>query len=225
MSRVLLTIVHVHRMEGTGGHVRTRCNLLIVGVVIGLIAASCGGSSDDAASSGSETTATTSGASDASTTTSAESTETTEAPDTGGGATESTATVTIDGVDYVFDDASVGATCDSDFFGGFFAVLRGEDMATNFEVELWNEGTGDGTRLPRAGMKVEANGEILDLEADPETSWPAAEAGSSYVGPFTYEGNSASGTIHFINTEVAYNADLAPLEPIVAEFEVTCADG
>ena len=203
---------------------RTRVKLLMIGMVVGLITASCGGSSDDAGTSGTDASTTTTAASSESTTTAAgASTETTKAPDTSGD--ETSATVTIDGVAYVFGDNAAPATCTPDFFGGFFAVLYSEDASANFEVELWNEGTGDGERLPTAGMKVEANGEILDLEANPETSWPAAEAGTSYVGPFTYEGTTASGTIHFINTEVAYNADLAPLEPIVAEFEVVCADG
>lgn len=205
---------------------RIRAKLLTVGLVVGLIAASCGGSSDDAGTSGTdESTTTTTASSDATTTTAGTATETTGAQGSGGGATESTATVTIDGVAYVFGENFAAATCTPDFFGGFFAVLYSEDASANFQVELWNEGTGDGTRLPTAGMNVEADGEILDLEADPEKSWPAAEAGTSFVGPFTYGGNTASGTIHFINTEVAYNADLAPLEPIVAEFEVVCADG
>ena len=196
----------------------------MVGMVVGLIAASCGGSSDDSGTSGTDAPTTTIAASSESTTTVAgASTETTKAPDTSGG--ETSATVTIDGVEYVFGDNAPGDTCNPDLFGGFFAVLHGEDVSTNFSVELWNEGTGDGKQVTTAGMKVEVNGETLDLEADPETSWPAAEAGSSYVEPFTYEGDRASGTIHFINTEVAYNADLAPLEPIVAEFEVVCAAG
>lgn len=41
---------------------------------------------------------------------------------------------------------------------------------------------------------------------------------------FSYEGNRAEGTASFIDTEVAYNADLLPLDPILADFEVVCAE-
>jgi hypothetical protein len=197
----------------------------MVALVVGVIAASCGGSSDDAEPSGGDATTTSVASGGSATTTAADGggTTTTAAPSSGAG--KSIGTVTIDGVDYVFGDNGPAATCDPDFFGGFFAVLYSEDLTGNFSVELWNEGTGDGNQVPSAQMKVEANGETLDLDAIPDKSWPAAEAGSSYIDSFVYEGNTASGTIYFINSEVAYNADLAPLDPIVADFTVTCADG
>ena len=204
---------------------RMRLVLLFVGVGLALVAAGCGDgsddtASDDTASDDTEVTSTTTAAAAESSTTSASTETTTPTP---GESTESTARVTIDGVVYEFGDHGPPATCSPDFFGGFFAVLYSEDLSENFTVELWNEGAGDGQQTTAAGMKVDADGETLDLEANPEQSWPAAEAGTSYVGPFAYEGNRASGTIHFINSEVAYNADLAPLDPIVAEFEVECA--
>jgi hypothetical protein len=133
--------------------------------------------------------------------------------------------VTIDGVEYRFGDTGPGATCDSEFFGGFFAVLRTEDMAGVFNVELWNPGAGDGKQTTNASMNVTVNGEKLDLEANPEKEWPAAALGSSKVDSFSYEGDTAQGSISFINTEVAYNAALAPLDPIHATFTVTCASG
>ena len=133
--------------------------------------------------------------------------------------------MTIDGVSYDFGANGPAATCNPDLFGGFFAVLSSPDLAAGFSVALWNEGAGDGEQVSTATMKVEAGGETLDLEADPEMFWPAAEAGTSYVGDFSYDGNRAEGMIYFINSEVAYDASLAPLDQIVAEFEVVCADG
>lgn len=202
----------------------SRQGLAIIGLIVALLAASCGGSSEEPEPSGGDTaTTTTTGSTDTSTTAPDNATNTTQAPPAS--ASETSATVTIDGVDYHFGDNRPGDTCSPDFFGGFFAVLGGEDFEGNFSVELWNEGTGGGTDVSNASLKMEVNGETLDLEANPENSWPAAEAGTSFVDPFTYEGNTASGTIAFINEEVAYNADLAPLDPIVADFTVTCADG
>lgn len=208
---------------------------LAVGTVfIAVIAAACGGGdSDDGESGATNAPATTTTAPAAPETT--EAAGTTEAPqaaepepgttEPAAGATESAATVIIDGTSYPFGANGPAATCDPSFFGGFFAVLHTPDLGGNFSVELWKEGTGDGEQVSGATMKVEAEGEGLDLDADPEMSWPAAEAGTSYVGEFNYEGNRVDGTIYFINSEVAYDASLAPLDPIVAEFEIVCAEG
>ena len=198
---------------------RLRWTALTLAMVI--LVAACGGSTTDPAD---DPTTTTAGAS-VSTTTAAPSATTPPATTPGAGDGSSQAVVTIEGVEYRFEDSGAGSTCDSDFFGGFFAVLRTADLASVFSVELWNPGTGDGKQIPSATMNVIHNGEELDLEADPETAWPAADAGTSFVGPFSYEGNTAQGTITFINTEVAWNADLKPLAPIEATFTVTCASG
>lgn len=199
-------------------------------VFIALIAAACGGGDSDTGESGTTDAPVTTTAAPAAPQTTAIA-DTTEAPQpdepapAGSEASgESTATVTIDGVSYEFGANGPAATCDPTFFGGFFAVLYSPDLSDNFAVELWKEGTGDGEQVSGATMNVDAGGETLDLEADPEMSWPAAEAGTSYVSEFNYDGNRAEGTIYFINSEVAYDASLAPLDAIVAEFEVVCAD-
>lgn len=204
----------------------SRLGLFIVVVAVGLLAAACGGSSDDGdASDTGASVATTAASAVTDTTETPGSTDAPQSDEQTSEAGESAATVTIDGVAYEFGANGPAATCEPDFFGGFFAVLVSTDLTANFSVELWNEGAGDGEQVSNATMLVEADGEILDLAANPESSWPAAEAGSSYIDTFTYEGNRANGTIYFINTEVAYNADLAPLDPIVGEFEIVCADG
>lgn len=135
---------------------------------------------------------------------------------------ESYARVTIDGTTYEFGENGPAATCNPDFFGGFSAVLYTEDSTGYFQVELWEEGTGEGR--PVSGiMETQIDGTNVDLVADPEGTWPAVEEGSSFIEPFSYEGNRAEGSISFIDTEVAYNADLFPLDPVIAEFEVVCA--
>lgn len=133
---------------------------------------------------------------------------------------ESYARVTIDGTTYEFGEYGPGTTCNPDFFGGFFAVLRTEDVTGVFEIENAPDGA------MTAGMNVNADGTELGLEADPEQEefWPAVEEGSSFVESFTKEGNRAVGTISFIDTEVAFDASLFPLDPILAEFEVVCAE-
>ncbi len=211
---------------------------LAVGTVfIAVIAAACGGGDSDAEETDATTAPapTTAAPAAPETTEAAGSTEapqpdepapdTTESGATESAVTESAASVTIDGVPYEFASNGPAATCNPDFFGGFLAVLYTPDLGGNFSVELWDDGSGDGAQVPAARMTVDAGGEILDLEADPDMSWPAAEAGTSYVADFSYEGSRAEGTIYFINNEVAFDASLAPLEAIVAEFEVVCADG
>lgn len=184
--------------------------------------AACGGS--DNGSAGDDAATTTAAQTDTSSTAAPSNTT---SPETalGAGDGSSRAVVTIDGADYQFGAEGPGSTCDPDFFGGFFAVLRTEDLAGVFSIELWNPGTGDGKQTPTASFNMTVNGEKLDLEANPEREWPAAEAGTSKVDSFTYEGDTAQGSISFINAEVAYNADLAPLAPIKATFTVTCATG
>jgi hypothetical protein len=200
---------------------------LAVGVVfIAVIAAACGGGANEGEPAGTDPPAATTAAPTAPQTTAA--TGATDAPqpaESEPGASESVATVTIEGTSYVFGANGPAATCKPNFFGGFFAVLYSPDLGANFSLELWNEGAGDGEQVSAATMKVDTGGETLDLDANPEMSWPAAELGSSYVGDFSYEGHRAEGMIYFINSEVAYDASLAPLDPIVAEFEVVCADG
>lgn len=202
---------------------------LAVGTIfIAVVTAACGGgdSADGEPGATDAPAATTAAPTSAPQTT--EAANTTQAPqptEGAAGATESAGTVTIDGASYEFGANGPAATCKPDFFGGFFAVLYSPDLAATFSVELWNAGTGDGEQVSAARMKVDAGGETLDLDANPEMSWPAAVAGTSYVDNFSYEGNRAAGMIYFINNEVAYDASLAPLDPIVAEFEVVCADG
>lgn len=187
--------------------------------ITAMVLAACGGGGEDPAAEATEATQ-------------ASPTETTGAPEVDDSDTEpagitetddSYALVTIDGTTYEFGENGPAATCSPDFFGGFFAVLYTEDLSGGFEVELWNDGVAD-DRSTTARMNVEDDGTTLDLEADPDGTWPAVEDGTSFVESFSYEGNRAEGTASFIDTEVAYNADLLPLDPILADFEVVCAE-
>ncbi len=189
---------------------------LVIGAM-SLLAAACGGGGSDT-QSGETTSPTVAGSTDAP----VETTTTAATPGEPASAGESVAIVTIDGTEYEFGMAGPAATCNPDFFGGFFVVLYTPDLSGVFQFELWNEGAGEG-RSNKAGMSIEVDGTEMDLEADPEGQWPAVADGTSFVDSFSYEGNQAEGTISFIDTEVAYNGDLFPLDPVIADFTVTCA--
>jgi hypothetical protein len=187
---------------------------------LGMLTAACGGGGEGGPTDGGLTTSTAGGSGSVAETTTTEGT-TQSSP---GGEGESLAVVTIDGTPFEFRKVGPAATCNPDFFGGFFSVLYSEDLGSVFEIELWNEGSGDGAQVSSARMTATIDGVEMDLEADPEGSWPGVEEGTSFVESFSYEDNSAQGTISFIDTEVAYNADLFPLDPVIAQFEITCGD-
>jgi hypothetical protein len=193
-------------------------------VVFAMIMAACAGSSDSAAE-----TSTTARSSDNTTTTQQPTPDTTPGtsaptPATGGADGSSSATVTLAGDTYEFGDYGPPATCDADFFGGFFAVLYSADLSQTFQVELWNDGSGEGRSNTSSTNITAADGTEYDLDAIPDKSWPTVEAGTSRVESFTYEGNRATGIAYYINNEVAYGND-GPYEPIVGEFEVVCGEG
>lgn len=145
----------------------------------------------------------------------------------GGGETGtdvSMAEVTIDGTTYSFGDFGPAIQCEADFFGGYTATLRSEDGSGVFGIELWPEGQG-GDRVNKANALITVDGVELDLTANPdqEANWPAVEAGTSLVQSFQIDGNRATGVASFIDDEVAYDASLFPLDPIIGEFVVVCA--
>lgn len=130
--------------------------------------------------------------------------------------------VTIDGTTYEFGMNGPAVRCDPDAFGGFWAIMRTEDLSGSFGVELWPDGGGD--RADNASMSITVDGVEMDLKANPEgePNWPAVEAGTSLVQSFQVDGNKATGIASFIDDEVAFDASLFPLDPIIGEFEVIC---
>lgn len=201
-----------------------RARQIILAVIIAMLVAACGGSDGEAGSEDGDSSSTTQAEQETSSTSSeADSDEpdepAEEEPTTGGG--ESTGMATVDGTEYVFGANGPAATCDPDFFGGFFAVLYSPDLSQTLSVELWPEGAGEGRVNTGTLNLVAPDGTELDLEADPEDSWPVAEAGSTFIDEFTIDGNTARGTGTFINTEVAYGE--GPFEPVTVDFEITCA--
>lgn len=193
---------------------------LLVALVV--VVAACGGSDGSDTSAAPSSTNPDSGA----TTTQQQGTDSTVASP---GVTEPTpsgasfARVTVEGTTYEFAKIGPAATCDSDFFGGFFAVLYTEDLSETFQIELWNQGSGEGRTSTSSLNITTPDGSEYDLDADPEKTWPTVEAGTSRVDSFSYEGNRATGTGFYINNEVAFGND-GPYEPIVGEFEVVCGD-
>ncbi len=133
------------------------------------------------------------------------------------------ARVTVEGTTYEFEKSGPAATCNPDFFGGFFAVLYTEDLGQTFQIELWSSGSGEGRESTSSMNITTPDGVEYDLDAIPDKSWPTVEAGTSRVETFSYEGNRATGTGYYINNEVAFGTD-GPYEPIIGEFEVVCGD-
>lgn len=148
------------------------------------------------------------------------------APDGGEEGTDaSVGRVTIDGTIYEFGLFGPGTRCVPDQFGGFWATMTNENLDGGFGVELWPEGQG-GDRVNTVSVGITVDGVKMRLTADPESDYPAVEAGTSLVQSFHIDGNMATGTASFVDTEVGYDASLFPLDPIIGEFEVICgSDG
>jgi hypothetical protein len=154
------------------------------------------------------------------------SSDSTPADEAGDSTEASVARVTLDGTVYEFGMFGPATRCVPDQFGGFWVIMRTEDLGGSFGAELWPDGGTD--RVNQANMTITVDGVYMDLTANPtmEANWPAVEAGTSLVQSFQIDGNKASGTASFIDDEVAYDSSLFPLDPIIADFEVVCgSDG
>lgn len=182
-----------------------------------LVLAACGGGETSDTQSSDETTTAPAGSS--------EPTPPASEPAQEGG-TESDASmavVTIDGTSYEFGDFGPGSQCIPDLYGGFTATLRSEDGSGVFGVELWPKG-GAGDRRNTANALIAVDGVEMDLTANPdkEEFWPGVEAGTSLVQSFQVDGNKATGVASFVDEEIAYDASLFPLDPVIGEFTVVC---
>jgi hypothetical protein len=153
-----------------------------------------------------------------------------------GGVEAHSATVTIGGETYTFGDTGFAAQqCKPDLFGVFFAVLYMIDDEGNPDIE---RGVVNFTLL-RDGVdseQVEQWPELTVSIADLDLEWIAdergalelgIEAGMSQVDSYTVEGNRASGTATFYESNsywamVGGQAD--ELETAQGSFEVVCAD-
>lgn len=147
-----------------------------------------------------------------------------DAFDTAGG----TATVSIGTETWVFElfESIPYAVCDSDFFGGFTAVLTSH-------ADLTSQNNGFGMVLP-GGDLTEPPSVTVTIADDGDVKWIADEtvyekkddlpAGLG-VTSFSLDGNTASGTALFYEEESYHQLYDPDNELLTAEgtFEVTCA--
>lgn len=215
-----------------------RVNVVIVVVLVALVIAACGGSSDESASSSSapadsspDTDQAPNPSDDAGTSDNQETATTAGGVgdhfDTAGGA----ATVTIGDETWEFElvEDIVIANCDTDFFGGFVAILTnpGADMANPMDLFSVTLPGGDFKDPPTAAVNLGASGgaewiadeTIYELNAD----LPAGLG----VTTFSIDGTTASGSAVFFEQESFYQFGAGNGDLVVADgtFTVTCVSG
>lgn len=153
-----------------------------------------------------------------------------------GGVDAHYATVTLAGETYTFGDTGFAAQqCNPDLFGVFFAVLYMLDDQGNPDIE----GGVVNFTLLREGVdpeQVEQWPELTVSISDPDMEWIAdeekaselgIESGMSQVDSYTVEGNRATGTATFYESNsywamVGGQAD--EMDTAQGSFEVNCAD-
>lgn len=209
-------------------------NALVMVVLVAFVVAACGGSDAENDAESPTTTAQSDAQpdtpSDGSDTSDDSQTATTIGDigdyfDTAGGT--ATATVGDDMYEFVLVEDHPIANCDSDFFGGFVAILAnaGADIAkpTNlFSVTLPG---GNFTDPPTLNLNLGASGGA-EWSAD-ETIYehnPDLPAGIG-VTSFSIDGSTASGTATFFEQESFYQFNAGNGDLVVADgtFTVTCA--
>ena len=140
-----------------------------------------------------------------------------DADEAGGAGGSNSATFTVAGEAYDFEwEASALTRCDTDFFGGFWALASDSDGA-GFEAEIWPDDAADPTQVSR--IKVSAGDDGPDWTADPDETigqtiadWPAQ------VDSFEFDGNTATGSATFVGQ---FAFDEEP-EGVPGTFEITC---
>lgn len=144
------------------------------------------------------------------------------------GDSEGVATITIG--DQTWELAvypeNVIASCDADFFGGFFANLASEGELTDpLDAMTITLPGGDFTDPPAVTLRVNV-GEEAEWIAD-ETYYERAADLPPGIGvtDFSIDGNTARGTATFFEEEsfFQWNAGLGDLVVEDGTFEVTCA--
>lgn len=139
-----------------------------------------------------------------------------DAADAGAGGSN-VARFTVAGETFDFEwEAGALTRCDTDFFGGFWALASDSDGA-GFEAEIWPDDAADPTQVSRIEVKAGPDGP--DWTADPDKTigqtiadWPAQ------VDSFEINGNTATGTATFVGP---FAFDEEP-EGVPGTFEITC---
>lgn len=214
-----------------------RIDVVIVVVSVALILAACGGSSDESVSAPAASTSSSPGTdqtaelSDGAGTSDNEETPTTVGGigdhfNTAGGA----ATVTIGDETWEFElvEDVVIAVCDTDFFGGFVAILTnpGADMANPMDLFSVTLPGGDFKDPPTAAVNLGASGGAEWIADETIYEQNADLPAGLGVTDFSIDGTTASGSAVFFEQESFYQFNAGNGDLVVADgtFEVTCVD-
>jgi hypothetical protein len=205
---------------------------LIMTVLIALVLAACGGT--EAESAGESPTTGVQGddepdnASDA---TDSDNDETTTPSieigdhlDTAGGT--ATATIGDETWEFVLVEDIPIANCDSDFFGGFIAILTnaGADLSKPIDAFSVTLPGGDFTDPPTAAVNLAASGGAEWIADETIYERNADLPAGIGVTTFSIDGTTASGSAVFFEQESFYqfNAGNGDLEVAEGTFTVTC---
>ena len=182
-----------------------------------LVVAGCGGGDDDAPSTTQQPAAENDAGGDTGDDEGAAADDVAEDP-VEGGSGANTAVVTVGDETYEIEwEAGAITRCDTDFFGGFWALGSGANDGPGLEAQFWPDDAADPTQTTK--IKVSAGGDGPSWSADPDQTigegvadWPAR------VDSFEISGNTVTGSATFVGQ---FDFDEEPVG-VPGTFEITC---